>query len=51
MKVLLHAVTNSNRIETRTQGSSHIWQLLRNSCEEDAGTAEALIQAAGLSMP
>jgi hypothetical protein len=25
--------------------------LLRNACEEDPGTAEALIQAAGLSMP
>ncbi|CDW75559.1 c2 domain containing protein [Stylonychia lemnae] len=37
--------------ETRTQGSSHIWQLLRNACEEVPETAEALIQAAGLTMP
>lgn len=38
-------------IETRTSGSPHIWQLLRNACEEDAATAEALILAAGLQMP
>jgi len=37
--------------ETRTQGSAHIWQLLRNSCEETPETAEALILAAGLTMP
>ena len=37
--------------ETRTQGSSHIWQLLRNACEETPETAEALILAAGLTMP
>lgn len=37
--------------ETRIQGSAHIWQLLRNSCEETPETAEALISAAGLSMP
>jgi Ubiquitin-binding domain len=37
--------------ETRTQGASHIWQLLRNACEEDPATAEALIIAQGLTMP
>lgn len=37
--------------ETRTQGSPHIWQLLRNSCEESPETAEALIMAAGLKIP
>ncbi len=37
--------------ETRTQGSQHIWQLLRNACEETPETAEALILAAGLQMP
>jgi len=35
-------------IETRTQGYPHIWQLLRNACEESHETAEALILAAGL---
>jgi len=34
--------------ETRTQGQAHIWQLLRNACEESPETAEALIVAAGL---
>lgn len=37
--------------ETRTQGSQHIWQLLRNACEETPETAQALILAAGLQMP
>ncbi len=37
--------------ETRTQGSAHIWQLLRNACDETPDTAEALIMAAGLTMP
>ena len=37
--------------ETRTQGSQHIWQLLRNACDETPETAEALILAAGLQMP
>lgn len=38
-------------LETRTQGSPHIWTLLKNACEETHDTAEALILAAGLSMP
>ena len=29
---------NTN-VETRTQGSAHIWQLLKNSCEESHETA------------
>ena len=32
-------------IETRTSGSVMIWQLLKNACEENAETAEALILA------
>ncbi|CDW87679.1 UNKNOWN [Stylonychia lemnae] len=37
--------------ETRTQGQSHIWQLLKNACSETHDSAEALILAAGLTMP
>ena len=37
--------------ETRTQGSKHIWNLLKSACEEDPETANALILAAGLQMP
>jgi hypothetical protein len=38
-------------IETRTSGSQQIWQLLRNSCDEEADTAEAMILACGLQLP
>lgn len=37
--------------DTRTQGYPHVWQLLKNACEEDSSTAEAIILAAGLQMP
>jgi hypothetical protein len=35
-------------IETRTSGSNEIWTLLRNACDEDHETAQALILAGGL---
>ena len=41
----------TKQIETRTSGSQEIWQLLRNACLEDQETAEALIEAADLTMP
>ncbi len=37
--------------DTRTQGRPDIWQLLRNCCDEDPATAEALLVAAGLQIP
>jgi hypothetical protein len=37
--------------ETRTSGSQEIWQLLKNACAEDHCTAQALIEAADLTMP
>jgi len=28
-----------------------IWSMLKNSCEEDAGTASAILEAAGVTVP
>ena len=38
-------------LDTRTQGSSQVWNLLNSACSEDSATAEALILASGLQMP
>ena len=38
-------------IETRTSGHFQVWTMLKNCCEEDAETANALILAAGMQMP
>ena len=38
-------------LETRTGGSKHVWQLLKNCCEADADTAMAIIAASGLQLP
>ena len=37
--------------ETRTSGNRQVWNCIKSACEEDAGTAEALILAADLQMP
>ena len=37
--------------ETRTSGAREIWQLLRNACEADHETAQALVAAADLDLP
>ena len=34
--------------DTRTSGSRHVWNCIKSACEEDPGTAEALILAADL---
>lgn len=37
--------------ETRTSGNRQIWNCIKSACEEDSGTAEALVLAADLQMP
>jgi hypothetical protein len=37
--------------ETRTSGSKQVWELLHSCCNEDQGTAKALIEAAELQLP
>jgi len=37
--------------ETRTNGTSWVWKLLENACEEEETTAMAMIEAAELVMP
>ena len=38
-------------VETRTNGTKWVWQLLENACKEDEETAKAMIEAAELIIP